>query len=96
MQRSIMRAPRAPQSLHPTVANHRDRRTSHRNALANMCTLAQVRSATDHSNVAIESRFDKHDLNYLAIAGLSVITTQFVEPGNAFAPPSMSFVVKPA
>jgi glutathione synthase/RimK-type ligase-like ATP-grasp enzyme len=39
---------------------------------------------------------DKHYLNDLAIAGLPVIPTQFVEPGDSFEPPSIPFVIKPA
>ena len=39
---------------------------------------------------------DKHYLNDLAIAGLPVVPTQFVEPGDSFEPPSIPFVIKPA
>jgi glutathione synthase/RimK-type ligase-like ATP-grasp enzyme len=39
---------------------------------------------------------DKRYLNDLAAAGVPVVPTQFLKPGDAFDPPGKSFVVKPA
>lgn len=60
--------------------------------------LAWARSVPRVLNppAAVEWNTDKHYLSDLAAAGVSVVPTAFVEPGEPFEPPHGPFVVKPA
>lgn len=60
--------------------------------------LGAVREVTDLRNPidVVEWSLDKHYLADLAEAGVPIVPSAFVEPGDPFEPPSGEYVLKPA